>query len=242
MSVIVSGASSGIGYATAKAFAKAGYATAILCHNGRAAAEALCAELQGQGLTSKVYQGDIADSSAVDAIVTAVERELGPVEVLVNNAGISKSGLLTDFSDEDYHHIMQVNLDSAFFFSRAVLPSMVHRKQGCIINVSSMWGEVGASCEVIYSTTKAGLIGFTKALAKEVGPSNIRVNCVSPGVIQTPMNAVYDAETLQELAEETPLNRLGTAEDVAEAILFLASEKASFITGQDFGVNGGMVI
>jgi len=133
-------------------------------------------------------------------------------------------------------------MDSAFYFCRAVLPSMVHRKQGSIINVSSMWGEVGASCEVLYSATKAALIGFTKALAKEVGPSNIRVNCVSPGVIKTPMNRMYDEETLRELAEETPLNRLGEAEEVAKVILFLASEKASFITGQDIGVNGGMIV
>lgn len=242
MSVIVSGASSGIGYATAKAFAEAGFATAILCHNGRPAAESLCKALREKGYTAEVYQGDVSDSAVVNRLVAKVENDLGPVEVLVNNAGISKTGLLTDFSDEDYQELMRVNMDSAFYFCRAVLPSMVHRKQGSIINVSSMWGEVGASCEVLYSATKAALIGFTKALAKEVGPSNIRVNCVSPGVIKTPMNRMYDEETLRELAEETPLNRLGEAEEVAKVILFLASEKASFITGQDIGVNGGMIV
>lgn len=241
MSVLITGASGGIGKATAILFARAGFATAICYNTNGEAAKALCEELTAEGCVCKTYGGNLSDPHTAGKLVEAVAQDLGPVTVLVNNAGISYSGLLTDMSDTDYKEVMAVNLDSAFYLSRAVLPSMVHEKNGSIINVSSMWGEVGASCEVVYSTAKAGLIGFTKALAKEVGPSNIRVNCVSPGVIDTPMNACYDEETMRDLAEETPLNRIGTPEEVANVIFFLASDKATFITGQDIGVNGGMI-
>lgn len=242
MSVIVTGASGGIGYATAKRFAEAGYPTAIFCNRSLEKATALAEDLQKKGCEVKVYQGDLAEPATCRRLARDVEQDLGPVEVLVNNAGISYIGLFTDMTDEEYLHLMNVNLNSAVALTRAVLPGMVHAKKGAIVNISSMWGEVGASCEVAYSTAKAGLIGFTKALAKEVGPSNIRVNCVSPGVIHTPMNAEHSEETMRALAEETPLNRIGQPEEVAETIFFLASNKASFITGQDIGVNGGMII
>ncbi|MBR5753306.1 MAG: SDR family oxidoreductase, partial [Clostridia bacterium] len=158
------------------------------------------------------------------------------------NAGVASQMLLTDVSEEEYDHVMDSNVKSAFLTTRAFLPSMVRNKKGCIINVSSMWGQVGASCEVVYSASKAALIGMTKALAKEVGPSGIRVNCIAPGVIDTKMNAMHSEETIAGLAEDTPLGRLGTPEDVADVAVFLAGPRASFMTGQVLGVNGGLVI
>ena len=160
----------------------------------------------------------------------------------MNNAGISLSGLLTDISEQDRRRLFEVNVLGAIECTRALLPQMIHRKAGCILNISSMWGQVGASCEVDYSAAKAALIGFTKALAQEVAPSGIRVNCIAPGVIRTAMLDCYDAETLDTLAEETPLGRLGTPEDIAHAAAFLCSERAGFITGQVLGVNGGFVL
>ena len=242
MSIMVTGASGGIGSAVATAFAEAGEKVALCCNNNRDNAEALALDLQSAGCTALVYQADLTSAAAVEELVQNITADLGPVHVLVNNAGVSSISLLTDVTEEEYDRVMDTNLKSAFLCSKAVLPNMVHNKAGSIINISSMWGEVGASCEVIYSASKAGLIGFTKALAKEVGPSGIRVNCVSPGVIDTPMNAMHSAETMAELAEETPLGRIGTPEDVANAVLFLASDQASFITGQTLGVNGGMII
>ena len=162
--------------------------------------------------------------------------------MLINNAGIAESALFTDVTDEMWKRMLDTNLSGAFYASRAVLPNMISKKRGVILNVSSMWGQVGASCEVHYSAAKAGLIGMTKALAKEVGPSGIRVNCVSPGVIDTDMNANLSDSDIEALKNETPLERIGNATDIAEALLFLASDKASFITGQDIGVNGGLII
>lgn len=165
-----------------------------------------------------------------------------PVDVLINNAGVSSQKLFTDITDDDWRKTIGVNLDGVFYCCREVLPQMISRKNGVIINISSMWGEVGASCEVHYSASKAGVIGLTKALAKEVAPSGIRVNCISPGVIMTDMMSGFDDNTIEELKSETPLQRLGTPEDIASAALFLASDEASFITGQTLGVNGGFVI
>ena len=176
-----------------------------------------------------------------DAIRCACE-ELGHIDILINNVGISEFSLFTDISDDMWHKMLDTNLSSAFYASRAVLPQMISRKDGCIINVSSMWGQVGASCEVHYSASKAGLIGLTKALAKEVAPSGIRVNCVAPGAIDTEMNACLSDEAIEEIKSETPLGRLGTPEEIANILLFLADERSSFITGQVIGANGGMII
>ena len=166
----------------------------------------------------------------------------GQPDVLINNAGVSSQQLFTDVTEEEYDRIMDTNLKGPFLCTKEVLPGMIYRKSGCIINISSMWGQVGGSCETIYSASKAGLIGLTKALAKEEGPSGIRVNCIAPGVIDTKMNAMHSEETMQALKEETPLERIGTPQDIANAALFLASDQASFITGQVLGVNGGMII
>lgn len=174
--------------------------------------------------------------------VRAMFEKVGAVDVLVNNAGVSSQKLFTDLSDDDWRETIGVNLDGVFYCCREALKPMISKKNGVIINISSMWGETGASCEVHYSASKAGVIGLTKALAKEVAPSNIRVNCIAPGVIMTDMMSDFDEETVSALREETPLGRLGTPEDIAETALFLASDKASFITGQTLSVNGGFVI
>ena len=172
----------------------------------------------------------------------AVEQALGRVDVLVSNAGIAQQKLFTDITPEEWQHMLDVNLSGAFHLCQLALPGMIRRKQGRILTVSSMWGQTGGSCEVHYSAAKAGLIGLTKALAKEEGPSGITVNCVAPGVIETDMMAAFTAEDKAALAEETPVGRLGTPEEVAKLLVFLAGEDAGYITGQVFGVNGGLVI
>ena len=188
------------------------------------------------------YQADVSEKTEVEEMFRKAEQELGKISALVNNAGIAEQILFSDITEEKWDRMFAVNVKGAYNCTQAVLPSMIHEKYGRIINVSSMWGISGASCEVHYSASKAALIGFTKALAKEVGLSGITVNCVAPGVIGTDMNAAISGEILEELKENTPLNRIGTSEDVAEAILFLASDKASFITGQTLSVDGGFIL
>lgn len=239
---VITGGGRGIGAATARRLAHDGYCTAICCNNSYTAAEQLSAEINASGGKSAVYRFDITDSSAVDAALARIESELGEICVLVNNAGIAGQSLFTDITDEMWRKIQSADLDGAFYCSRAALKYMLHRKSGKIINIASIWGETGGSCEVHYSAAKAGLIGMTKALAKEVGLSGITVNCISPGMILTDMTSHFDEETLQALREETPLNRIGTPEDIAGVVSFLASTDADFITGQDIAVNGGMYI
>ncbi len=192
--------------------------------------------------TQMGYRADVSDASQVSEMIKEIIKKYGKIDVLVNNAGIAQQKLFTDISEADWDTMMDTNLKSMFLVTKAVLPYMIHEKNGAILNISSIWGMVGASCEVHYSAAKAGVIGFTKALAKEVGPSNIRVNCVAPGVIKTDMLNDFSEEDLASLAEETPLGRLGTPRDIAEAVSFLVSDKANFITGQVLGSNGGFVI
>ena len=241
--VLVTGASGGIGKAVAEKFAQNGYRVAVHYHNGKERAEALQKQLEQQGCSVMTVQADLRDSMQVQAMIEQIERSWGGVDVLVNNAGVAQQKLFTDITDEEWRNMIAVHVDGAFYCARAVLPEMIHRKRGSIINVSSMWGQTGGSCEVHYSAAKGALQAMTKALAKEVGPSGIRVNCVAPGVILTEMNTrMFDQDTLEALKEETPLETLGTTEDVANMIYFLASAEAGFITGQIIGVNGGMVI
>ena len=241
--VLITGASGGIGKAVAEKFAQNGYRVALHYHNGKERAEALQQELEAQGCTVMAVQADLRESSQAEAMIKQIEQQWGGVDVLVNNAGVAQQKLFTDITDEEWRNMFAIHVDGAFSCSRAVLPGMIYKKQGCIINVSSMWGQVGGSCEVHYSAAKGALQAMTQALAKEVGPSGIRVNCVAPGVILTEMNTrMFDAETLEALKEETPLEKLGEAEDVANMIYFLARKEAGFITGQIIGVNGGMVI
>ena len=241
--VLVTGASGGIGKAVAEKFAQNGYRVAVHYHNGKERAEALQKQLEQQGCSVMTIQADLRDSMQVQAMIGQIERSWGGVDVLVNNAGVAQQKLFTDITDEEWRNMFAIHVDGAFYCARAVLPEMIHRKRGSIINVSSMWGQTGGSCEVHYSAAKGALQAMTKALAKEVGPSGIRVNCVAPGVILTEMNTrMFDQDTLEALKEETPLEMLGTTEDVANMIYFLASAEAGFITGQIIGVNGGMVI
>lgn len=235
---LVTGASRGIGAGIARALSRAGYAVAIHYNRSEAAARALADELPG----SIALQADMADAQAVAGMVEAVVQHYGRIDVLVNNAGVALWKLAMDTTLAEWDMLFDVNVRGAFAAARSALPHMVAQQRGSIINISSMWGQVGASCEVAYSASKAALIGMTKALAKEMGGAGIRVNCVCPGVIATDMLRDFDPETLDALAEETPLGCIGQPEDVARAVVFLAGEGAAFITGQILGVNGGFVI
>ena len=208
----------------------------------REQAEALAAEIKSRGGQALAVRGDVSDRGAVTAAIRLVEAEFGPVEVLVNNAGIAEQRQFQDISQDFWRHIFGVNVDGAYHTIQAVLPHMLHEKRGCIVNISSIWGQRGASCEAAYSATKAALIGLTRSLAIELAPSGIRVNCVAPGVIRTDMVEVLGADTLRSLVEETPVGRLGTPEDIANAVAFLADDRASFLTGQVLTADGGFIV
>ena len=236
--ILVTGGSRGIGAAIVRAFAAAGDRVAFLYRQNHAAARALATEVG-----ALPFCCDVSDPDAVRAAFSAVREALGGApEVLINNAGIAESILSRDIDDATWRKMLDTNLSAAFYLCREAEPDMIRQGWGRIINVGSMWGKVGASCEVAYSAAKAGLRGLTMALAKELGPSGITVNCVEPGVIDTDMNAAYDEATMAALAEETPLCRIGRPEDVAAAVFFLASTGAAFITGQCLGVDGGFAI
>lgn len=235
--VIITGASRGIGRECAKQFAGAGYNVAAVYHKSEAAAESLRAEIG-----CEIFKCDCSVYSEVNNTVSEIDHIFGGADVLINNAGIAEQALFSDITEAMWDNMFNVNVKSVYSFTHAALPYMIHNKYGRIINISSMWGQVGASCEVHYSAAKAAVIGFTKALAKEVGLSGITVNCIAPGVIDTDMNAHLDDETMAYLKEETPMNRIGTPEDIARTALFLADKGSDFITGQIIGVNGGFII
>lgn len=241
-SALVTGASRGIGRAIAAALAREGWPVCVNCLERRDAAESLVSELRSRGFSAMAFQADVADRKAVEAMVRAASEELGPVELLVNNAGVSQYGLFQDVDDAAWDRVLAVNLTGPRNAVRAVLPHMLSEKRGCIVNISSMWGLRGASCEAAYAAAKAGLIGLTRSLALELAPSGVRVNCVAPGCIETDMVRALGEETRAMLVEETPLGRLGRPEDVAEAVAFLASEKTSFITGQVLTADGGFIV
>lgn len=240
--VIITGASRGIGQSTAELFANNGYNVIINFNKSEKSALDLYNKLKSKGLLAKVFKADVTKRNEVESMVKFCIGEFGSIDVLINNAGISQEKLFTDITDEDFDEMINFNLKSTFYCSQAVLKYMIPDKKGKIINISSIWGMVGASCEVLYSASKAGIIGLTKALAKELGPSNIQVNCIAPGVIQTDMLSTYNEKELSVLRENTPLMRLGTPDDIAGCALFLASSYSDFMTGQIISPNGGFVI
>jgi 3-oxoacyl-[acyl-carrier protein] reductase len=240
--VIITGASRGIGKAMAVLFARHQYKVLINYAVSRVPAEQLCDLIRSQGGQAAVFQADVSDAAQVATMVDYCRAQLGPIDLLINNAGITQTALCVETSEADWDRIIAVNLKSVFLCSQAVLRQMIPAKRGKIINIASIWGLVGASCEVPYSATKAGVIGFTKALAKEVGPSGIQVNCIAPGVITTDMLAEYSEADLQALRDQTPLGRLGTPAEIAACALFLASPAADFLTGQVISPNGGLVV
>lgn len=235
--VFITGGSRGIGACAVKRYAQNGYRVAFSYLNSEEEANELQKEYGALAI-----KADVSDSRQVDTAIDKVEKELGSVDILINNAGIDEFALVTDITDEMWRKMIDTNLSGAFYACRRVLGGMINKKSGVIINVSSMWGEVGASCEVHYSASKAGLIGLTKALAKEVGPSGIRVNCITPGVIDTDMNKCLSKDDINALISDTPLGKIGTPDDVVNTMLFLSSDASSFITGQIIGVNGGFII
>ena len=240
---LITGASRGIGAATARAFARDGYRVAVNYLSQHAAAQELVRELREAGAEVTAICADVSDRSQVDEMLRQVEQQLGPVDVLVNNAGIAiPLTRLADYTEEAWDRVFRINIKGMFHCTHAVLPGMVARGYGSIVNISSIWGITGGAGEVPYSATKGAVVTMTRALAKEVGPDGIRVNCVAPGIIDTDMNAWLSEEAKQTIYAATPLRRLGHAEEIAEAILFLGSDRASFITGQILSPNGGYVI
>lgn len=229
--VLITGGSRGIGAAAVRAFSAEGFEVSFFYAKNHAAAQAVSAETGARAICC-----DVADAAAV----RAASAKLPPVDILINNAGICHYGLISQISEAQWQRLFAVNVHGIYHCVNAVLPAMLQKQSGCILNVASMWGQVGASCEVAYSATKGAVIALTKALAQELGPSHIRVNCVSPGVILTDMCASVGDETLRDLAEQTPLGKNGSPDDVAEALLYLA--RANFVTGQNLPVNGGFVV
>ncbi len=240
--VLVTGASRGIGYAIAKKFAQNGFNVAINYNVNRTAAESLERELALEQCRVMTVKADVSNHEQVLNMIDSVNSRFGNIDVLVNNAGIAGQRLFTDITTEEWDRMFDINVKGMFHCCKAVLPQMIRNKCGKIVNISSIWGLTGASCEVHYSASKAAVIGLTRALAKEVGPSNIQVNCVAPGVIDTDMNSGLDTQTLDELKEQTPLGIIGTGNDIAETVYFLTSDNAKFITGQVISPNGGFLI
>lgn len=235
---LITGASGGIGAGIAKELAAMGYTLAITYNKNSAKAEELCRQLGN----ARAFQCDISSFASVEKLYTDVINAFGHIDLVVNNAGTAYTGLLQYMKEEEILHIINTDLNGVIFSTRFAARAMVKKHCGNIINISSVWGVAGASCEAVYSAAKGGVIAFTKAMAKELAPSGIRVNCISPGVIKTPMLDCYTEEDLQALAEETPLERIGTPADVAKAVAFLASDNSSFITGQNIVVDGGFIL
>ena len=240
--VLITGASRGIGAATARLFAQKGWDVAVNYHQSETAAHALTQELTALGVRALALRADVSDPAQAAELVDRAEGELGGLDALVCNAGIAlPQQLVTDTTDGQWRAVFAANVDGVFYTVRAAVPHFVRRKAGRIVTLSSMWGVTGGSCEVAYSAAKGAVIALTRALAKELGPSGIAVNCVAPGLIATDMNAHLDPDSLEALRLDTPLERIGTAEDVAKSVWFLAGE-GEFITGQVLQPNGGMVI
>ena len=240
--VIITGASKGIGAATAILFAQNGYNVVINYNNSVESAKLLTTSLRSRGHSVVAMKADVSNRLETDLLVKETLYKFGKIDVLVNNAGISTVGLINEIDDVDVKRIFDVNLLGTYNCCKSVAPVMINQKSGKIINIASMWGEAGASCEVAYSASKAGVIGLTKALAKELAPSGINVNCISPGIIDTTMNSNLTTEDIDNFIESVPLSRIGYPEEIASMTYYLAGEDSDYITGQVIGINGGAVI
>lgn len=236
---LVTGASGGIGRAIALGLAREGYDVGVHYNTGREKAEETASQIEALGRNAVSLCADVSDMAQVKSMVEAARICLGEIELLVNCAGIADIRLFTETSPEQWRRMIDIDLTGAYNCCRQTVPAMISRGRGCIINISSVWGIYGASCEVAYSAAKSGIIGLTQALAKELGPSGIRVNCIAPGYIETEMNGGFDESAVADVIDRTPLGRTGTPEDIASAAAFLASDKASFITGVTLPVTGG---
>ena len=235
--VLITGGSRGIGRACVEKFAREGYTVSFIYNNSTEKADEVVANTGAYAIKADISCPNEAQGAVADAI-----SKMGSIDILVNNAGVSLIKLFTETTDEDYYNIMNTNLGGTFFVTRETAKCMIRNHSGRIVNIGSMWGKAGASCEVAYSVSKAAVEGFTKALAKELGPSGICVNCIEPGVIDTEMNAQLDEETLAELCDETPMGRIGTSSEIADFIFDIATEKSGFLTGQIIGFDGGFAI
>jgi 3-oxoacyl-[acyl-carrier protein] reductase len=240
--VIITGAASGIGRSMVVLFAINGYNVLLNYNRSLEKAQLLYRKLKSKSLSIELFQADVTKRAQVDAMVDYCINQFGKIDILINNSGVSQQKIFTDISEDEWDYMINVNLKGVFNCTQSVLKHMIREKSGKIINISSIWGMVGASCEVHYSSAKAGVIGFTKALSKELGPSNIQVNCIAPGIIETDMLSSFSLEELKQLKDETPLMRLGKPKDIARCALFLASKNADFFTGQILSPNGGFVI
>ncbi len=232
--VIITGGTRGIGAACTEIFIKNGYNVYAIYNKDEKSANEL-----SNRLGCKIYQADVANREAIRKVISEIINDAGRIDVLVNNAGIAGQKLFIDLEDNEWDNMINTNLTGVYNVTKEVLKNMILNHSGSIVNVSSIWGQCGASCEAHYSASKAGVIGLTKALAKEVALSGIRVNCVAPGMIKTQMNSAFSEEDVREICEEIPMGRMGTPQECAELIYFIASEKASYITGQTIGINGG---
>lgn len=240
--VLITGASRGIGRAIAIAFSKAGYNIGINYINDDKAAKETLNLILSNNVDADIFKYDISNPKSAKELSNAFINRFGKIDVLVNNAGIALNKTLSETLDKEWERVINTNLSSVFYLSKSLLPYFINQQSGSIINISSVWGEVGASCEVAYSASKAGLIGFSKALAKELAPSGIRVNSISPGVIETDMNSNLTPDDINALREEILLGKIGKPENIADVVVFLASDKAEYITGVDISVNGGFYI
>ena len=240
MVILITGASRGIGKEIARRLAQDGNAVIVNYNKSEEAAKRIQKELENENIKIDIFKADVSKKADVLAMIEYVIEKYNRVDVLINNAGISQEKLFTDISDEEWQRIMDVNLNSVYYCTKAVIPYMIQRKSGCIINISSIWGVTGGSCEVGYSTSKAAIIGFSKALAKEMGPSNIRINCIAPGIIDTDMNKNLNENDIESIKEEIPLNRIGVSADIAKCAKWLIED--NYTTGQVISINGGWSI
>lgn len=235
--VIVTGGSRGIGAQIVRDLAKLGYTVILNYNKSKECAKTIEDELKQQGFYVEIFKADVSKKEEAEDLVNFTLNKYGKIDVLINNAGISQSKLFTDITDEDWLNMINTNLNSAFYCTRETVKNMIHNKQGLVVNIASIWGITGASCEVHYSTAKAGVIGFTKALAKELGPSNIRVNAIAPGIIDTEMNSEYSKEDVEELKKEIPLGKIGTTTSISKCVKWLIED--DYTTGEIISINGG---